>query len=114
LRIEFTSAGLVLAKARRVEMRRRVLLAMSRFDPGTRGVTVRLAESQNPLGGVDRRCRVRAHLRSGLVLQAEAVDGELEEAVGRSAARLARLVAAALDGGDGWPGPARHPPRSGK
>jgi hypothetical protein len=115
LRIEFTSAGLVLTNARRVEMRRRVLLAMSRFDPGTRGVTVRLAESQNPLGGVDRRCRLRARLRSGLVLQAEAVNGELEEAVGRSAARLARLVAAALDGGGGWRGQVLAPsPRSGK
>ena len=31
-------------------------------------MTVRLAESRNPLGGVDQRCRVRARLQSGLVL----------------------------------------------
>lgn len=84
---------------------------MSRFAPGIRGVTVRLGESQNPLGGVDRQCRVRALLRSGLLLQAEAMNGELEEAVGRSTARLARLVAIALDGGDGQ-APASGPPRS--
>jgi hypothetical protein len=79
---------------------------MSRFGREVQGVTARLAESHNPLGGVDQRCRVRAVLRSGLVLRAEAISGELETAVGRSAARLARLVAEALDGDDGRPGPA--------
>jgi putative sigma-54 modulation protein len=101
LRTDVTGAGFVLTKALRVEVRRRVLLAMSRFGPGIQGVSVRLAESENPLGGVDRRCRVRARLRSGVLLQAEAMNGELEEAVGRSSARLARLVAIALDGGEG-------------
>jgi hypothetical protein len=98
LRVAVTSAGLVLPKKFRVEVRRRVLLTMSRFGPEVEGVTVRLAESHNPLGGVDQRCRVRARLRSGLVLRAEALNGEFETAVGRSAARLARLVAAELDG----------------
>ncbi len=64
-----------------------------------------LAAVDDPLGGVDQRCRVRARLRSGPVLRAEAVDGELTTAVGRSASRLARLVAAELDGGDGHPPP---------
>jgi hypothetical protein len=106
LRIAVTCAGLALTKALRVEARRRVLLAVSRFSPGIQGVTVRLTESENALGGVDRRCRVRARLRTGPLLQAEAVNGELEEAIGRSAARLARLVGAALDGGGGGlPGP---------
>jgi ribosome-associated translation inhibitor RaiA len=114
MRTDVTGAGLVLTKTLRGEVRRRVLLAMSRFGPGIQGVAVRLAESQNPLGGVDRRCRVRARLRSGVLLQAEAVNGELEEAIGRSTARLARLVAIALDGSDGRVGqaPAGRPPRS--
>jgi len=98
LRIDITSAGFALTDALRIEVRRRVLLEMSRFSPGVHGVNIRLTESENLLGGVDRRCRARAHLRSGLRLQAEAVNGELEEALGRSSARLARLVAAALDG----------------
>lgn len=74
---------------------------MSRFGPEIEGVTARVAELPNPLGGVDQRCRVRARLRSGLALRAEAINGKLETAVGRSATRLARLVAAELDGGDG-------------
>jgi hypothetical protein len=116
LTTDVTSVGFVLTKALRGETRRRVLLAMSRFGPGVEGVRVRLAESQNPLGGLDRRCQLRARLRSGLLLKAEAVNGELEAAIGRSATRLARLVAAALDGGDGWQVQpfAPRPRRSGK
>ena len=102
--IDVTSVGLVLTKALRAEVRRRVLLAMSRFGPELHGVTASLAESRNPLGGVDQRCRLRAHLHSGLRLRAEAINGQIETAVGRSVAHLALLAAEALDGGDG-----RHP-----
>ena len=96
-----TSAGLVLTKSQRGEVRRRVLLAMSRFGPEVHAVTARLGESQNPLGGVDQRCRVRARLQSGLVLRAEAINGQIDTAVGRSVARLALHIAAVLDGGAG-------------
>ena len=101
MRIDVTGTGFVLTKVLRVEVRRRVLLAMSRFGPEVQGVTARLAESHTPLGGVDQRCRLRARLRSGRVLRAEAVNGALATAIGRSAARLGRLVGATLDGGDG-------------
>jgi hypothetical protein len=40
------------------------------------------------------------------VVRAEAINGQIETAVGRSAARLALHVAAALDGGVGRPRPA--------
>jgi hypothetical protein len=113
LTIDVTSVGLVLTKALRGEVRRRVLLAMSRFGREVRGVTARLAESHNPLGGVDLRCRIRARLRSGLVLRAQAINGHIGTAVGRSVARLALHVAAALDGGDGRHGPATSPRRRG-
>lgn len=96
-----TRGGLALTKAQRGEVRRRVLLAMSRFGPEVHGVTAHLGESHNPLGGVDQRCRIRARLQSGLVLRAEAINGQIETAVGRSVARLARHIAAALDAGSG-------------
>jgi hypothetical protein len=106
LRIDVTSAGIVLTKARRGEVRRRVLLAMSRFGREVHGVTAHLAESDNPLGGTDQRCRVRARLQSGLVLRAEAIGGQIGTTVDRSATRLALLVTAALDGAAGRrPGP---------
>ena len=74
---------------------------MSRFGPEVHGVTASLAEAPNPLGGFDQRCRVRARLQSGLVLRAEAMNGLIETAVGRSVAHLALLVAEALDGAGG-------------
>ena len=98
----------MLTKALRGEVRRRVLLAMSRFGPAVHGVTASLAEAPNPLGGVDQRCRVRARLQSGLVLRAEAMNGLIETAVGRSLAHLALLVAESLDGAGG-----RHRPAPG-
>jgi hypothetical protein len=104
LTIDITSAGFALTKALRGDVRRRVLLTMSRFGPEVHGVTARLAQAPNPLGGVDQRCRVRARLQSGLVLRAEAIDGLIETAVGRAMAHLTLLVAEALDGAG-----SRHP-----
>jgi len=75
-----------------------VLLEMSRFGREVRGVTVCLDRPDNPLGGVDQRCRLRALLKSGLVLRAEAINGQIQAAVGRSTARLALHVGVALDG----------------
>jgi hypothetical protein len=106
LTIDVTCAGFALTKTLRGDVRRRVLLAMSRFGPEVHGVSARLAAAQNPLGGVDQRCRVRARLHSGLVLHAEAMNGLIETAVGRSLAHLALLVGAALEDGDGRPRPA--------
>jgi hypothetical protein len=102
--IDVTSTGLVLTEALRGEVRRRVLLSLSRFGPDVHSVTARLAAADNPMGGVDQRCRVRARLRSGLVLRAEALNGLIETAIGRSVAHLALLVAEALDHAGG-----RHP-----
>jgi hypothetical protein len=113
LTIEVTSAGLVLTKALRGDVRRRVLLAMSRFGPEVHGVTARLAAARNPLGGIDQRCRVRARLQSGLVLRAEAMNGLIETAVGRSVDHLALLVAVALDGAGGHRLSAPRLPRRG-
>ena len=106
-----TGAGLALTTAIRGEVRRRVLLALGRYSQEVHGVTARLDESRNPLGGVDQRSRVRARLHSGLVLRAEAIDGRIEAAVDRSAARLALLIAAALGsrGDRALPGPRRRP-----
>ena len=98
----------MLTRALRSDVRRRVLLSLSRFGPEVHGVTARLAVAHNPLGGVDQRCRVRARLHSGLVLRAEAMNGLIETAIGRAVAHLALLVAEAVDGAGG-----RHSPAPG-
>jgi len=94
----------LLSEAVREMAVRRVLLALSRFGGDVRKVTVRLAKPANPLGGFDQRCRMRAWLQASDDIRAEAINGRMEAAVGRAAARLAKRVGWALDGaaGDGF------------
>ena len=105
LRIDVTGAGLHLSAAQRVRVVRRVLLALSRFGPRVHKVSVRLAELLGPLGGLDRRCRMRAWLQAGDGIGVEVINGRIEAAVGRAATRLAARVARALDES---PGGAAH------
>ena len=94
----------LLSEAVREMAVRRVLLALSRFGGDVRKVTVRLAKPANPLGGFDQRCRMRAWLQASDDIHVEAINGRMEAAVGRAAARLAKRVGWALDGtaGDGF------------
>jgi hypothetical protein len=112
LRIDVTGAGLPLSVSQRQRVVRRVLLALSRFGPHIHKVSVRVAELANPLGGLDRRCRMRAWLlaQDGNGIRVEVINGRVEAAVGRAATRLAARVAYALDGGSGG---AAHPIDSG-
>jgi hypothetical protein len=108
LRID-VMAGVRVPDVQRERLVRRVLLALSRYGPRIRRVTVRLAEPANPLGGVDQRCRIRAWLQDGDGvhedgMQAEAIDGSFEEAVVRASAQLAQRLGTVLDG-DGNRGP---------
>jgi hypothetical protein len=96
LRIDVAGSGLHLSKAQRGAVARRVLLALSRFGRITK-VTVRLAEQVNPLGGLDRRCRMTACLQSGDGVRAETLSGPSDDAVGRAVTRLAERVALSLD-----------------
>ena len=98
LRIDVTGADFLLSKALRAMAVRQVLLALSRFGGQVRKVTVRMAQPANPSGGVDQRCRMRAWLQAADDVGAEAINGRIETAVGRAAARLAKRVAWALDG----------------
>jgi putative sigma-54 modulation protein len=96
MRIEVTSVGFPMSEALRAYAARQVLLTMSRFGPRLRSVTLRLAETQNPLGGVDRRCRMQADVRAMGSREAEAGNGTMETAVRRAAARLAEHLTSEL------------------
>jgi ribosome-associated translation inhibitor RaiA len=99
LRIDVTGIDVGLSEALRGKVERRVLLALSRFGPRVRKVTVCLAEPANLLGGVDQRCQMRAWLLESGDIRAEAINGGFEAAVARAAAQLAQRVDSALDGG---------------
>ena len=99
LKIEVTGVDVSLPEVLSANVVRRVLLALSRFGPRVRKVTVCLAELANPLGGVDQRCRMRAWLQEGGDIGAEAIDGGFEAAVARAASQLAQRVECAPDRG---------------
>jgi hypothetical protein len=94
-----TGVDVSLSEGLRGKVVRCVLLALSRFGPRVRKVTVCLAEPVNPLGGVDQRCRMRASLQESNDIRAEAINGGFEPAVARAAAQLAKRVGLALNGG---------------
>jgi hypothetical protein len=87
-----------LSEALRGKVVRRVLLALSRFGPQVKSVTVSLTEPVNALGGVDQRCRMRAFLLKHDDIRAEAINGGFESAVARAVAQLASRVEVVLDG----------------
>ena len=78
LRIEVTRDDVRLSDVLRANVVRRVLLALSRFGPRVRKVTVCLAEPVNLLGGVDQRCRMRASLRESDDIRVEVMSGDFE------------------------------------
>ena len=94
-----TGASLHLSAAQKTRLRRRVLLTLSRFGPRVHKVSVRVAEVTGPLGGLDRRCRMRAWLKAGDGIGVEVINGRIEAAVARAATRLAARVAFVLDAG---------------
>jgi len=104
LRIDVTAADLRVPQVVRAMVVRRVRLALSRFGRRVQKVSVRVAEIANPLGGIDLQCQMRAWLQLAGDVRAEAINGRIEAAVGRAAARLAIGVAWALDAGLSTPG----------
>jgi hypothetical protein len=99
LKVEVTRADVSLSRVLRGKVVRRVLLALSRFGPRVRKITVRLTEPVNALGGVDQRCRMRAWMHQSDDIHAEAINGGFEAAVARAAAQIAKRLDFALDGG---------------
>ena len=98
VKIDVASDGIRVTAALRAQVDRRVLFALSRFGPEVREVDVRVATLNNPLGGFDQQCRMRARLLDGGDVKAEAINGRIGAAVSRAAAGLAVRVAFALDG----------------
>jgi ribosomal subunit interface protein len=78
-------------------VQRRLRFALGRFAARVAAVRVRLTDDNGPRGGVDKACRVRAHLRGAGLVRVDEIDADLYAAIDRAAARLSRGVARALD-----------------
>jgi ribosome-associated translation inhibitor RaiA len=94
VRIEVVAAGIEVSEDLRREVERRLLTALSRFGFRVERVEVRLSDDANPLGGVDRCCRMRAWLRHHGSVEVRTLDGDA--AIERAVVRLARRVEWAL------------------
>jgi len=93
---------------RRVEQR--LVYALSRFGAAVERVAVHLFDEKNALGGLDRRCRMRAWLRNRRIVAVETLDGR--GSLGRAADRLEVRIEWALDGQGEKPSPLTPKTRS--
>ena len=70
----------------------RIRVALTRFTPLIRGLTVTVSDENGLRGGVDKKCRLVVRLPAGSVVVNEQADGVLA-AVTLAAERAARTVA---------------------
>ncbi len=92
-----SAMGSPASRALRQRVERRLVYALTRFGSSVERVAVQLADEENPLGGLDTRCRMRARLRNGEIVAVETLDGWA--AVDRASDRLVARIELAL--GDG-------------
>jgi len=78
----------------------RIRLALTRFSPLIRGLSVTISDENGLRGGVDKACRLVVRLPAGTVVvneQADAVMAAVTLAAERAARSVARLHHRALD-----------------
>lgn len=97
MRLEIRRQSIEIDDEVRSHVERRLAFALGRFRTRVSRVTVYLADLNGPKGGVDKSCRMVAHLgRSGPVT-VEDRDAELSPLIDRAADRLARTVQRVLE-----------------
>jgi putative sigma-54 modulation protein len=69
---------------------RRLHFSLSRFESRVRRVTVRIFDINGPRGGVDKCCRITAHLHPTETVVVEELDTDLFAAIDRATERVAR------------------------
>jgi len=76
----------------REHIKNRIRVAVTRFTPLIRGLTVTISDENGLRGGVDKKCRLVVRLHAGTVVVNEQADAVIE-AVTLAAERAARSVA---------------------
>lgn len=97
MKIDVGVTGLKTSAAFRRRVVRRLRFALGRFGARIEHVTVRLSNAANTLGGVDKRCRMKARLKLLDSVTIETINERT--AVDRAITRLGeRVKRALLDG----------------
>ena len=96
----------------RERIENRIRVALTRFTPLIRGLTVTISDENGLRGGIDKKCRLVVRLHAGTVVvneQADAVLAAVTLAAERAARSVARVHHRAVDArqavpGGGWAG----------
>lgn len=71
--------------------------ALDQYDRIVQEITVRLEDVNGPKGGVDKRCHVTIHLRSGSTVVVDEVQADMFAAVSVAADRSKQVVGRKLE-----------------
>ena len=96
MRIQIESPDFSLTPAMRAFMERRLRYHLTRCDDRIGLVEVHLCDVNGARGGVDKRCRIRAHLHGSTDVIIEDTESDLYFAMNRAAARAGRTAARRL------------------
>lgn len=75
---------------------RRLHARLDRFGPDITRLAVDVSDANGPRGGVDKHCRITAHLAGLGDVCAESIDSEAQVAIDRTVARIERAIARAI------------------
>jgi ribosome-associated translation inhibitor RaiA len=92
MKMSILRKDLQVSATERQRIQEQLQLALARFSPLIRGVTVTLSDENGTRGGVDKTCRLVVRLHAGTVVVHERA-GEVMAAVRQAAERAARSVA---------------------
>ncbi len=76
---------------------RRLLFALSRFDSKVQRVSVVVADTNGPRGGVDKSCRIAVKLRRSGEVTVTDQDADIATCIARAAERVGRAVSRAIE-----------------
>lgn len=97
MKIEVRQSNVPISQALDAHIVRKLDFAVRRFAPRLDTIVVRLVDLNGPRGGLDKRCRITASLRSPHVrVVAEATDADAYAAVSQAAAKLEERIGRAI------------------
>ena len=96
MNVQIRTRGIPVTEGLRSHVERRASFALDRFSERVISVTVRLADSNGPRGGVDKVCRVEIALRGAGSVRASDAHSDLYVAIDGALHRTSRGVARTL------------------
>jgi putative sigma-54 modulation protein len=97
MEIELRSSNVAVSSALQEHTNHRITFATRRFADKIGRIVVRLVDLNGPRGGLDKRCRITAHLVPSGTILVEATEGNPYIAVSQAALMLDDAIARGMD-----------------